>query len=383
MIPPGLLPDSQSAKNRRMLILLFLLLTSSVFGQKVAVTPPAFDVPIVREDRTVDFRVAAPGARAVALHGEWMPRGSSVAMEKQTNGLWSLTVGPLSPDLYQYGFEIDGLRVPDPANRFVKSGYPGLSSLLEVPGAQFLSIGAVPHGTVHVHTYMSRATNTVRRLHVYTPPGHDPAAHRVYPVLVLLHGSWDNDAAWIEVGRAGIIMDNLIAEKRANPMVIVMPDGHPHPSFDVATRPRNLELLQRDLADEILPLTERTYRVARDRTRRAIAGFSMGGAQALHLALTMGLFGSVGAFSAPGDVPKGRTFEEALRAVPDREKLPSMWLACGRDDEYFKTAENVHTILDRYGVQHVWRETDGAHTWLAGRRHLAEFASLLFRPVRQ
>lgn len=296
MISRRLLPGKREGHS--MLIPLLLIATSSAFGQKVAVTPPAFDIPNVRKDRTVEFRIAAPGARAVALHGEWMPQGSSVGMEKQPSGIWSLTVGPLAPDLYQYAFEIDGLRVPDPLNRLVKNGYPGLSSLLEVPGAPFLTIRDVPHGTVHVHSYVSRATNTTRRLHVYTPPGYNPLARRVYPVLVLLHGSWDNDSAWIQVGRAGIIMDNLLADQSANPMVIVMPDGHTHPSFEVTTRPRNLELLERDLAEEILPLIERTYLVARNPKARAIAGFSMGGAQALHLGLTLPAFGTVGAFSA-------------------------------------------------------------------------------------
>jgi enterochelin esterase family protein len=128
-----------------------------------------------------------------------MARRASEPMRNQTNRIWSLTVGPLPPDLYLYGFEVDGLRVPDPSNRFARNGYPGLSSVLEVPGARFLSIRDVPHGTVHVHNYLSRVTNSARRLHVYTPPGYDSTDGRTYPVLFLLHGSWDNDAAWAEV----------------------------------------------------------------------------------------------------------------------------------------------------------------------------------------
>lgn len=146
-------------------------------------------------------------------------------------------------------------------------------------------------------------------------------------------------------------------------MLIVMPDGHPHLSFDVSTRPRNLKLLQRDLKQEILPRIQRTYRVARTRNRRAIAGFSMGGAVALHLGLAMDAFGTVGGFSAPGDVPNGRTFEEGLRVtLRDSDPVPSFWLACGREDEYFATAAKVHATLDRHGVRHTWRETEGAHT---------------------
>jgi enterochelin esterase-like enzyme len=216
---------------------------------------------------------------------------------------------------------------------------------------------------------------------VYTPPGYDSNGGRTYPVLFLLHGSWDNDAAWAEVGRAGIIMDNLLAERNAEPMVIVMPDGHPYPSFETATRARNLAQFERDLLEEILPLIERVYRVSPQRTRRAIAGLSMGGTQSLHLGLTMEHFGSIGAFSAPGDVPRGRTFEELLRETRHaRGRVELLWLACGRNDAYFAEAERVHAELARYGIPHVWRETDGRHTWTVWRRHFADFVTTLFRP---
>jgi enterochelin esterase-like enzyme len=368
--------------GRRMWILLWLFVTSRAYGQAIAPAPPAFDAPVVHKNGPITFRITAPLAQAVALHGEWMAQGASEPMRRQPDGAWSLTVGPLPPDLYLYAFEVDGVRVPDPLNRFVKNGYPGMSSLLEVPGAGFLSIRSVPHGTVHIHTYASRAESSPRRLHVYTPPGYDSARSQTYPVLFLLHGSWDNDSDWVHVGRAGIILDNLLAERKAAPMLIVMPDGHPYPSFATATRARNLDDLRRDLLEKILPLVERAYRVTRNPKGRAIAGFSMGGTQALHLGLSsIELFGSIGVFSAPGDVPDGRTFEEALRqSLRSAARLDLFWLACGRGDALFGRAEQVHAVLVRHGIRHVWRETDGGHTWMVWRRYLAELAQMLFKP---
>lgn len=359
--------------------LLLFAASSTAFGQSVELKPPGFGLPHVRPDRTVEFRLDAPGARKVALQGEWMPSGASLAMKRQPGGIWSLIVGPLPPDLYLYGFEVDGIRIADPSNRLLKTGYPGISSLVEVPGLPLLSARNVPHGALHIHHYRSRVTNSMRRLHVYTPPGYEDSGTQNHPVLVLLHGSWDDDSAWSQVGRAGTMMDNLLAAGIVPAMILVMPDGHPYPSFDVSTRPGNLEWLRRDLGEEILPLLERSYRVARHRNRRAIAGLSMGGAQALHLGLTMDQFGTVGAFSAPGDIPKGRTFAEALRdANNSGRNVPMLWLACGKDDPFFGEAQQVHTLLSGRGIPHTWRETEGTHSWMVWRRHFEEFVKLLF-----
>jgi enterochelin esterase family protein len=364
-------------------ILAGFLAATGVFFQSVDATPPSFEFPKVHPDRTVEFRLTAPGARKVALQGEWMARGSNVPMNKLSGGSWSLRLGPLSPDLYLYAFEVDGLRVPDPLNRNVRNGYPELSSLLEVPGAGSRAIPEVPHGTMHTHYYPSRVTDSVRRLHVYVPRDYSRFPGRIYPVLVLLQGSWDDDSAWSQVGRVGVILDNLLAGRKALPMVVVMPDGHPYPSFDVATRPANLELLRRDLIEEVRPLIERNYRVGTSRRQRAIAGLSMGGSQALHLGLTMEQFGSIGAFSAPADIPNGRTFQAVLQAAPRAlRKFDLLWLGCGRDDPYFSEAEGVHTALQRDGVVHTWRPTDGEHNWMAWRRHFEEFAALLFQRRR-
>lgn len=232
---------------------------------------------------------------------------------------------------------------------------------------------------MRIHNYFSSVTKSARQFHVYTPPGYDRAHRGPYPVLVLLPGSWDHDGAWIQVGRAGIVIDNLLAGKKATPMLLVMPDGHPYPSFDVATRTRNLEVLRRDLLEEVFSMVEKSYRVEKRPHGRAIAGFSMGGVQALHLGLSTGHFGSVGASSAPGYIPSGPTLEDVLRQA---QRLPQaldlLWLACGRQDALFAEARQVHSSLLKAGVRHVWRDVDGDHTWMVWRRNLAEFVQLLF-----
>jgi enterochelin esterase family protein len=316
-----------------------------------------------------------------------MPENTVRSLAAGQNGVWSLTVGPLSPDLYLYAFSVDGVRIADPSNRQVKNGYPGISSLLEVPGpeADFLACRNVPHGVVHIHTYYSRASQTIRNIHVYTPPGYNPAGSRRYPTLYLLHGSWDTDADWSGVGRAGIILDNLIAQHRAAEMLLVMPDGHPYPSFEVFTRPRNLALLSQEVIEELIPMIERTYRASPRAADRAIAGCSMGGTQALHIGLSnLSRFGSIGAMSAPGNVPASEPFLVAQAGVLKdvagvNSRLHLLWLSCGREDALKPRAAEVHDILAAAGIRHIWRETNGAHNWTVWRRQLLEILLLLFR----
>ncbi len=316
-----------------------------------------------------------------------MPAGATLRLARDPEGVWSAAVGPLAPGLYLYSFDVDGLRVADPANRRVKSGYPGLSSLVEVPGpeAEFLAIRDVPHGTIHIERYSSSATSSERRVHIYTPPGFGRAAHTTYPTAYLLHGSRDTDSAWAEAGRAGIILDNLLAAGKAVPMLLVMPDGHPLPSFDTNTRGRNLTLLRDDLLGVLMPRLERDYGASRRREDLALVGLSMGGAQALHIGMgALEKIGSLGLLSAPGNIPFEPTFEQAQAAAladPDRVNgLRLFWLACGRDDPFMAEAREVSQTLARHKVRHVWRETEGAHDWITWRRHWAELAPQLFRP---
>jgi enterochelin esterase family protein len=201
----------------------------------------------------------------------------------------------------------------------------------------------------------------------------------------LLHGSWDNDADWSGVGRAAVILDNLIAQRKAVPMLLVMPDGHPFPSFDTSTRAANLALLNRELVEDLLPLMEERYAASPAARNRAIAGISMGGTQALHIGLqSLSRFGAIAVMSAPGDVPNSQPFAESQANILQKPseinaQLHLFWLACGREDDLIDRAKNVAQTLTAHGIRNIWRETEGAHTWMAWRRQLAELAPLLFR----
>jgi enterochelin esterase-like enzyme len=355
-------------------------------AQLPAPAPPDLQNPEVNIDRTATFHLRAPAAHQVVLWGEWMRKGSDQPMARDEQGVWSSTVGPLRPDVYLYAFGVDGVRLADPGNRHVKNGYPGLASVLEVPGpeSEFLAIHDVPHGTVHIDYYRSTPRGTMRRVHVYTPPGF-ARSKRSHSTLYLLHGSWDTDADWSGIGRAGIILDNLIAQRKAVPMLIVMPDGHPFPSFDASTRPENLALLNHELMEDVLPFVEQRYGASPKARDRAIAGISMGGTQALHIGLqNLNRFGAIGVMSAPGDVPNSEPFATAQADVLQNAseinaQLQLFWLACGRDDDLVGQAKKVDQTLSEHGIRHVWRETEGAHMWMTWRRHLAELAPLLFR----
>ena len=224
----------------------------------------------------------AQGFRSYGLGGF----GNPAAMTKDETGVWSVTVGPLAPGLYDYGFSVDGMRVLDPGNPNPKAGLNLTTSLLLVPGEPPLiyEVRPVPHGTVTIHWYDSKSAGVTRRIYVYTPPGYGKGKAK-YPVLYLLHGSGDDESGWTVVGRANLIMDNLLAERKAQPAIIVMPNGHvPRPaplSADPAERAKAASVFESDLLKDILPLVEADYRVYQDTGHRAIAGLSMGAANPL------------------------------------------------------------------------------------------------------
>lgn len=339
--------------------------------------------PEIAADGRVTFRLRAPGAREVKVGGQWTKE--KPAMAKDADGLWSVTVGPVPPGVYEYNFSVDGLSVVDPANPQIKPQRAPTVSILDVPAQPPLvfQMRDVPHGTVHVHHYRSRVTGGPRRLHVYTPPGYERAGGTRYPTLYLLHGRGDNDGAWSVHGRANFVLDNLIAEKKARPMLIVMTDGHVAPEVRgardlVASFADNTAAFQRDLLEEVMPLVESSYRVRKEAASRAIVGLSMGGGQAL----TVGLghpdrFGYVGSFSGAAPPPEALN---ALLAEPAglNRKLRWLWIGCGKDDFLLARNEALIATLKEKGVKHVWRLTEGGHSWPVWRDYLAEIAPALF-----
>lgn len=343
--------------------------------------------PEVGSDRRVTFRLRAPNAREVLLSREGAPR---MPMQKDEQGVWSVTTPPLEPDYYGYSFIVDGVGMIDPGNPLMKPNLLNTQSMVHVPGPASLpwEVNPVPHGAVHRHFYRSGVVGDERDFYVYTPPGYDPRGRTRYPVLYLLHGFSDDASGWTAVGRAHTILDNLIAQGKAKPMLVVMPLGYGAPEIlsrsgpgfrDPGLRQRNFDRFRDALLTEVIPEVEKSYRVRADRTARAIAGLSMGGAESLFVGLNaLDRFAYVGAFSSGGlGSDLDSAFPNLTAAANDRLRL--LWIACGTEDGLIEGNRRLRDWLKSKGVEHTGVETPGAHTWMVWRRNLATFAPMLFR----
>jgi len=350
--------------------------------------PPALITPEVHSDDSVTFRFRAPNAQEVSLRREG---ADPLAMKKDESGVWSANTPPLPPDYYGYSVIVDGVRSIDPYNSLLKPNLLSTENMVHVQGPPSLpwELNDVPHGEVHHHFYRSAVANDDRDFYVYTPPGYDPSAKKSYPVLYLLHGYSDDASGWTAVGRANIILDNLIAQGKNKPMIVVMPLGYGtmemirvgwggifnHPEV----REQNLAKFREALLTEVMPKVESEYRITKDRNSRAIAGLSMGGSESLLTGLNnLDQFAWVGAFSAGGlTEPFDKDFP-GLDANANR-KLHLLWIACGTEDRLITANRNLREWLKTKGIQHADIETPGMHTWMVWRRNLAEFSGLLFR----
>jgi len=332
----------------------------------------------VHSDRRVTFRLKAPKASSVSVEVQFAQ--GSQAMTKGQDGVWSVTLGPAEPDIYEYSFVVDGLQVSDPANSWLKFWGGAAKNLVEVPGERpmFFEQQDVPHGTVHIHKYRSKSLGVTRGLYVYTPPGYETSKDTKYPVLYLLHGMGDTEDTWTVVGRANVIADNLIAQGKAQPMVIVMPYGHtPSAPPDMRSIGR-YEAFEKDLIEEAIPYIQKSYRVSADRKDRAIAGLSMGGGQSLTVGLgNLDLFGWVGAYSSA--IPRPENLD-GLLAEPKliNKQLNLLWIGCGRSDFLFDANQKFIERLKADNIKHVAHISDGGHEWRVWRRYLNEFVPLLF-----
>ncbi len=339
--------------------------------------------PEVLPNRSVTFRVHAPRADSVFVKGiEALGR---TAMSRGERGVWSVTVGPLEPDLYSYVFEVDGADVVDRHNRDLKSWF-FLESLVEIPGDPPLihEQQLVPHGSVTHHIYVSKSAGHERGVFVYTPPEYDANRRDGYPTLVLLHGFGDDEGAWLNVGRAHFIADNLLAAGKIVPMVIVMPYGHPEAlsrRFTDDYRFRNEAKMERDVVEDLLPFIHQQYNVSSNRYDRAVAGLSMGGGQSIHIGLNnLDTFAWIGAFSAVTPVENlhatyGFITDDLQRT---NEQIRLLWIACGRDDYLVERNETFRSWLDKNGVTNTYLFTEGAHTWFVWRDYLSAFVQSIF-----
>lgn len=340
--------------------------------------------PEVRADRTVTFRIRAPKATDVSLTGDWLGGAAAPKLAKDESGVWSVTLGPFEPSIYIYSYTVDGVAMADPVNPRIKLRASASASLVEVPDADaFWEPHDTPHGAVEINWQKSKALNgETRAIWIYTPPGYQKGAAK-FPVLYLLHGSNDTAAGWTTAGYANFVFDNLLAQKKMVPMIVVMPFGHATP-FGVPVPPggkTNDQLFEDYVLQDVIPAVEAKYRVAPGRQNRAIAGLSMGGGQSLRIGLGhLDRFSAVASFS--GAVPAD--FETRFAGVlgnpqGTNARLNVLWIGCGRQDSLFPRSKNLADLLEQRQVKHVFREIDGVHNYTVWRKFLAEYAPLLFR----
>ena len=364
-----------------------LLCAVLAFAGAALAQPPPPDTlvsPEIHPDRTVTFRVRAPKAAEVTMFGAWMPAGTQQPLAKGADGIWTVTLGPIAPNGYLYTFTIDGVTVADPVNPDVKLRQRTSASLLEIPGtpAEPWEARDVPHGSVDANWLKSKVIEgQTRQVFVYLPPGYEKSNAR-YPVFYLLHGSGDIAFSWVQAGKANLIFDSLIADKKATPMIVVMPLGHAVPFGSAPEiQAKNTPLFEEYLLKEIMPWAEAKYRIAPGRENRAIAGLSMGGGQSSNVGFGhLDLFSAIGIFSSSG----GADFDKRFKAQFDNPKdtnakLKVLWMGIGKDDPGYQRAKQFSEMLTKAQIKNTFRETEGAHVWSVWRWALAEFTPLLFK----
>jgi enterochelin esterase family protein len=353
----------------------------------------------VSADHKVTFRIYAPKASEVTVRGDWMTTMEPVKLTKDDQGVWSAAVGPLTPDFYSYAFNVDGVKTLDPKNPMIKQGIGSVDNMFFVPGkeADFEDNKKVPHGEIRQVWYQSSTLNTQRRMHVYTPPGYDAGTDK-YPVFYLLHGGGDEDSGWSTIGRAGFILDNLIADKKAKPMLVVMPNGSlPRPANMPRITPgqtpspeaaKAMAAFRQRFTDELLkdiiPVVEKNFRVRTGAENRALAGLSMGGGQTLNAVTSHpNQFAYVGVWSAgigqnAADWEKrNATFLDSSDKVNATVKLFS--ISVGDKDFTFAGSKNLAELLKKHGIKNELHVSGGGHTWINWRNYLNEFAPRLFQ----
>ena len=387
---------------------LALLLPAGLCGQEALFGQQPIVSPEIHADRSVTFRFLAPQADSVLVTGDFLPTvkqqspygeidvPGKAALTRDANGVWTYHSAPLAPELYGYAFLVDGLRTTDPNSPFLIRDVASVTNVFLIGGEQadLYRVQDVPHGTVARRWYDSPGLGMDRRLTIYTPPGYE-AGRQKYPVLYLLHGAGGDEEAWIELGRTAQIMDNLIAQGKAQPMIVVMPNGNViqdaapgqgnqgfyKPAFMI---PRTMDGTYEAHFMDIIDFVEAHYRVKKNRKSRAIAGLSMGGFHAMHISRYYpSTFDYVGLFSA-AIMPR----EDATAKVYDQidETLQAQmangyalyWIAIGKTDFLYTANVDFRKKLDAMGMPYTYRESEGGHIWRNWRIYLSEFAPMLF-----
>lgn len=388
-------------KQMMLAITLFTAMSVSVSAQQALFGGQDITSPEIHEDHSVTFRVHAPNAEEVKISGDWMPAEGfvpgSVLMEKGDEGIWTHTTESLESELYGYSFSIDGFRTIDPNNAFVSRDISTLTNIFIVDGGQadLYKVNDIPHGSVTRRWYDSPGNDMDRRITIYTPPGYETSREK-YPVLYLLHGAGGDEEAWSTLGRATQILDNLIEQGKAKPMIVVMPngnviqdaapgegrDGYYKPQFMV---PKTMDGTYEETFMDIIKFVENHYRVKADKANRAVAGLSMGGYHSLHISrYYSNTFDYVGLFSAailPNQNASSKVYEDfdatLKKQMENGYKL--YWIGIGRTDFLYDGNMEFKEKLEGMGMPFTYRESDGGHIWKNWRIYLSEFAPLLFQ----
>lgn len=379
-------PLTLSPVSKKFFLFLIALISFSYYsaGQPGS-APPAFESAEVHKDNKVTFRYRAPNAKDVKVSTQ-LATGAQ-AMTKDENGIWSVTLGPVKPDMYPYAFTVDGIQVADPRNTAIFPNEGFQNSIIEITGETPLvhTVQNVPHGTVSYRYYTSPELGT-RPVVVYTPPGYENDTKTTYPVLYLLHGTTDTEETWTKVGRANIILDNLIAQGKAKPMIIVMPYGRAYPTISKSSGSlrnwENLQEIKKDFLNYLFPFVEKNYRTKATKENRAVAGFSGGGGTSLFIGLNNpNLFSWVCGF-APGMLKN--EFDrnnEVPFANPSltNQRLKLFWIGVGKDDGLYPVINDYLKVLDEKKINHETLISDGGHTWMNCKLYLSTIAQKLFK----
>jgi enterochelin esterase family protein len=358
--------------NRSLYIIILLCFaTTTSFAQR----PPSISSPEVHRDNTVTFKYYSRTAQKVSLSGEFL--SASQPMNKDTSGIWSLTVGPVIPDIYPYFFVVDSVQLADPNNTYLFANERFKRSIVDIPGSTPLvhSLKNVAHGKISYRYYKSGTLGATRQLLVYTPPGFNPNGKIKYPVLYLIHGGSDTEETWTKVGHANYIADNLIAESKAVPMIIVMPYAN--------VRPAPMPDFTKDVMNDIIPFIEANYPVLTDSRHRAVAGFSVGGGQTLNIGLThtdkFAYVSSYAPFTATEEFQKnfGSTYHPDAALTNNQLKL--FTISVGTEDFLYENAKKVIAMYESNGIKVKSYIVPGGHTWMNCKQYLATTLQEIFK----
>lgn len=394
---------------------LTLFMCNIMFAQQALWGGETIVSPEIHEDHTVTFRLRAPKAIKVEVTGDFLATqkmetefgtfdvpGVGVLKEGE-NGVWEYTTPePLASELYSYTFIVDGQRINDPANVAMIRDVSSTTNVFIIPGnpGDLYSVKDIPHGTVARRWYDSPTLKEQRRITVYTPPGYENSKE-TYPVFYLLHGSGGDEEAWIALGRTAQIMDNLIAQGKVKPMIVVMPNGHTQNSAApgessrhyipaMGGGPREAVASMEDSFGDIIKFVENNYKVKKNKANRAIAGLSMGGMHSAAISAQYpNTFNYVGVFSAPpiasmmsrNDAERAKYAEEFVKKLEVQQKngFDLYWIACGDTDFLYQGVIDSMKAMDEIGFDYTYRESGEGHIWKNWRIYLAEFAPMLFK----